>query len=201
MILLLPPPRTIDLVVRRDGDRIGTGTYTQTVSEKGKTVRFRLDIRMPDGPIRFESENRFDASGAPTRKWLETSTPDGPVTRRVEATFGKERVTVLLDDGKAASRREIANPAVATIANAAENWFLRVRPTLGDKAVALVFSFDRLDWQGNESTYLGEVEWRGKTRHRIQTRQADRFVTSYLDDDGMPVRVDDPSGWLLEEKE
>lgn len=196
------PPAVVARIARyrvlRDGQSAGTARIEQAVSATGKTVRTRMEILGVGGTTVLVTESNYDAKGAPTRKSL-TRAVLGKAPNLIHiAEFGREEVQVTTVESGPRKVRQVAYPASAPRENPAENWFCRTRPNPGDAVTALVFSFDRMDWQGNETTYRGEEKVGERTVFSITVRQGARLTEIQVDTFGLPVTMRDAGGLSLE---
>lgn len=167
--------------------KLGTAAVHQKLREDGgKVVQMTIELggeKDQDTKIRVESQ--FDKSGAPVRKFMETSV-GGRVKKTVVATFDEAGANVVISDGGVRSTKSVTLVANANRANAAEFWFVRDKPKPKAKVVAYTFDLDTLSWQLTTSVYKGESTVSGLKGHEVGT---ERYVT-LLDNQGLPLIVD-----------
>ena len=96
-------------------------------------------------------------------------------------------------DGSDRKTRQVILVETAPRTNQAEFWLLRDKPAVGQQVKTYVFNIDGQSWDLVTVTYQGikQVKIGGKTvaAHVVETT-GERPSTAYLDDKGLPWRID-----------
>jgi hypothetical protein len=185
----------IKLNLVRDGQSFGTATLTQKLRQDGsKQVQMSVELSGPNGAITIRSESIYLASGVPQRKFQEVSVPGQKYRKTVIAEFSESNVHVTLDMNGARSVKDVALPKGTNAADKSEFWFVRDKPKAGDKVKCSSFNLDTLAWDAVETTYVGQVDLKlGQGLVKAQKTQSSRGVV-YVDDQGLPYKLELPNG-------
>ncbi|HTQ09260.1 MAG TPA: hypothetical protein VMI31_04245 [Fimbriimonadaceae bacterium] len=181
-----------------NGHPAGYATLGQTIQKDGsKSVELRLELGTGAQKVHITSQSRYDAQGNPIRKFQETVAPAGGINKQVVITFGKEGANVIVLDGDHRTSKSVSLASAAPRASLSEFWFLRDSPKPGQTEETYQFSADSLQWE------IVKTEYRGKKTidaggHKIEayetvTTRGDQETTSYLDEHGLPVLIDQGS--------
>ena len=184
----------VKMSVEMSGHPVGTASITQVLKADGsKSVELRMDLTAGAQKLTLRSQNTYDRTGLPTRKFLESIIPGGKMQKQVIAGFDKDGANVVILDGGQRSTKKSALAPVAPRANASEFWLIRDKPKVGDKVESYVFNMDTMAWDLQTVEYKGlkSIQIGGKTvkAHEIETT-GPRKATAYLDDKGLP--------WMIE---
>lgn len=184
----------VKMSVEMSGHPVGTASITQAVKADGsKLVELRMDLSSGGQKLTLRSQNTYDRTGLPTRKFLESIIPGGKMQKQIIAGFDSAGANIVILDGGQRSTKKVALAASAPRANVSEFWLVRDKPKVGDKVDSYVFNMDSMAWDLQTVTYKGQktIQIGGKPVkvHEIETT-GPRKATAYLDDKGLP--------WLIE---
>jgi len=183
------------LSITARGHPAGFATLNQKIQADGiKTVELRVELHSGNRVVKLNSEARYDAKGSPLRKFQETVAPDQGLNKQVIATFDKNGANVVILDG---GKRTVKNVSLATTGprlSLSEFWFIRDTPKAGQVETAYQFNMDTLEWELVKTEFHGKktlkIEGRSVSVNEVSTKRGDKETTSYLDDQGLPVLVD-----------
>lgn len=176
--------------------RIGTASVIQKLMPDGnKSVELRMDLESQGRKVTLRAQSTFDPKGNPIRKFQEMAVPGQTGKRQTVATFDAEGANVVILDNGVRTVRQVALVKTANRANRAEFWFLRDKPKAGDSVKAFEFNLDSLEWELTTTTYVGpRVVKLGARRiqtHELRVQRGARALTTFVDDAGLPVILDD----------
>jgi len=180
-----------------DDDKVGVGTYKESVDHKGhRTCEFHMwskpdsdtkvsvyQVKVIDAqafPIR-EEEVIVQVEGS-TRKELTISVRyDSSGAARVIETKGKKKTT---------ERIFMPIPGLSR-ADASDLWFSKTIPLPGTTVSSTVFDIENLVWRRVETTYVGK-RWITVGGRRVESNEIRDVRDSntrmvYLDDHGQPL--------------
>lgn len=182
------------LAITQRDHPVGFATLNQRVQQDGmKIVELRMEFTAGTKKINITTEARYDAKGMPVRKYQQTLVPGGS-DRQVIATFGKEAASVVLLEGDKRTTKSVTLPTTAPRGSMSEFWFIRDKPKVGQVEESYDFNSDTLEWELVRSEYRGprtlQIEGRNVHVHEVVTKRGEKRTTSYLDDQGLPVLVD-----------
>lgn len=182
------------LAITMNGRPAGYATLSQRVLAEGvKLVELRVELGSGPQKVNLRSEARYDAKGIPLRKFQETSI-GGKMKKQVVASFSAKGANVVVNDDGKRTVKDIPLVATAPRANLSEFWFVRDDPKVGASEEVYQFNMDSLEWEIVKTQYKGKktirLEDRSVEVHEIVTSRGQRKATSYVDDDGLPVLVD-----------
>ncbi len=171
MIALLA---AVTLQVSINGQNAGEITVTQHLIDGGGK---RVETRNGD----FVQTTSYDAKGAPVSMRTTGRTP-------LMVTFDKEGARVngeLVPLLKNAPRE-----------NRSEFWFLRDQPKKGEEVSVYTFGLNRRQWELTRIRFIG----RDRIGNHVQHRVATHTIDAWLDERGLPIRVEDDEGLKMERK-
>jgi hypothetical protein len=182
------------LAVTMNGRPAGFATLSQKVMPDGvKLVEMRVELGSGQGKVNLHIEARYDAKGMPVRKFQEVSV-GGKLQKQIVASFNPKGANVVINEGGKRTVKDVTIVAAAPRANLSEFWFVRDDPKAGASEEAYQFNLDSLQWEIVKTEYKGKktirLEDRSVEVHEIVTSRGQRKATSYVDDDGLPVLVD-----------
>ncbi len=173
--------------VTLEGGVEGTARCTVTRRpEGGKTVRFVIDLRRGNATLELRNDSTFDANGAPVRLSQVTGLPGKSPQHETIVTFDAAGANAVVRDLGVPKASHVSLAPKLSRANAAQKWFVDVRPKLGEVARAWTFDPDTLEWIVTETTYVGPT----KGGHLLRVVQRDKPSTQIVDDAGVPVRIE-----------
>jgi hypothetical protein len=183
------------LAITQNGKLMGYATVSAQIEKDGsKSVSLRMDLSIQGSSAKITSEARYDARGIPLRKYQQTIVPGGALTKQVIATFTAAGAAVTLLEGDKRAMKEVTLAEAAPRASLSEFWFLRDRPKVGQSEDAYQFNVDSLQWDLTHTTYVGDkavkVAHRSVTAHQVVATRGDQTTTSYLDDQGLPIIIE-----------
>jgi hypothetical protein len=183
------------LAITANGHPAGFATVSQHIQADGiKIVELRIELRSGTRVVKLNSEARYDAKGMPLRKFQETVATDQGIHKQIIATFDKGGANVVILDGDKRSVKNASLAATAPRASLSEFWFIRDTPKVGVVEKTYQFNTDSLTWDLVETEYKGKktlkIEDRSVSVNEVVSRRGDKETTSYLDDLGLPVLVD-----------
>lgn len=178
---------TANYRVTLEGGVEGTARVTLTKRpEGGKTVRFLIDLKRGSSRIQLRNDSTFDAAGSPVRVSQSYGTPGRAPQHETIVTFDAAGANAVVRDLGVPKASRVALAPKLSRANAAQTWFVGVRPKSGEVAKAWAFDPDTLDWVYTETTYVGPT----KAGHLMRVVQGDRTTAFVVDDLGVPVRME-----------
>ncbi len=187
---------TANYRVTLDGGAEGTARLTQTRRpEGGKTVRLVATLRRQGSSVEVRSESTFDAQGSPLRKVQGYGPPGKPPLHETIVTFDAQGAHAVVRERGVPKATDVPLAPKLVRANAAETWFVLVKPSPGDVAKAWTFDPDALEWVPNQTTYVGPA----KGGHLLRTVRREKTGETIVDDAGLPVQVEE-GGMKLERK-
>jgi hypothetical protein len=177
------------------GHPAGFATLSQKIQPDGsKLVELRLELTAANQKVRLTSEATYDAKGMPIRKFQEAIMPGGKLQKQVIATFNKDGAAVTLLDAGKRTMKNVALFPTAPRSNLSEFWFIRDKPKPGQFEETYQFNTDSLDWDLVRTDYRGKktlkIEGRSVSVHEVISKRGSKVTTAYLDDQGLPVLVD-----------
>lgn len=183
------------MTVTIGGHPAGYATLSQKIQQDGtKIVELRVELGVDKRKVKLTSEARYDPKGLPLRKFQQTIVSGGDVNKQVIATFAKDGANLVLLDGDKRSVKNVSLAATAPRACLSEFWFIRDNPKPGQTEEAYQFNPDTLSWEIVTTKYVGprtlKIEGHSVAVHEVLTKRGDKESTSYLDDAGLPVLVD-----------
>jgi hypothetical protein len=177
--------------VKVGGQQVGTATLTQKILDGGtKLVQLSMELQMQGNTVAITTESRYDAKGAPVRKFQLTTIPSQRMRRQLVATFNAEGAQVVEEMNGA--RKTIHRPLVSNAPreNPSEFWFIRDLPKAGDEITLYNFNLDEMRWDVEKVSYKGlqTITHGGKKvrAHRTQSSLGD----SYFDERGALLRLE-----------
>lgn len=174
--------------VTLEGGGEGTARLTQTKRpEGGKTVRLVATLRRGATTLEIRSESTFDAAGNPLRKVQGYGLPGRAARHETIVTFDAAGANAVVRDLGVPKATKVALAPKLSRTNAAETWFVAIRPKPGDVAKAYTFDPDALEWTLTETTYVGKT----KAGHLLRIVRRDRKGEAVVDDAGVPVRIEE----------
>ena len=181
--------------ISANGHPAGYATLSQRLQPDGvKVVELRLELTAQKTTVKIVSEARYDAKGMPLRKFQQTTVVGSPQTKQVVATFTKDGANVVQLDGEKRTVKDVSLASTAPRLNPSEFWFIRDTPKQGQVEETYQFSPDSLEWELVHTEYRGKkmlkIEGHTVTVHEVYSKRGDRDTTSYLDDQGLPVLID-----------
>lgn len=183
------------LAVTLSGHPAGYATLSQKVQKDGvKVVELRMELSSQDQKVRLSSEASYDAKGLPVRKFQEIVSASGSLNKQVVVTFDKAGANVVILDGGKRSTKAVSLVSTAPRASLSEFWFIRDKPKQGHIEQAYQFNIDTLAWELVRTEYRGKrtlkIENHTVSVHEVYSKRGDKETTAYLDDQGLPVLVD-----------
>ncbi|HVT11979.1 MAG TPA: hypothetical protein VHE55_06905 [Fimbriimonadaceae bacterium] len=183
------------LTITMRGHPAGYATLSQRIQRDGtKVVELRIELGSDQHKVKLSSEARYDAKGIPIRKFQQTIADVGDINKQVIATFSKEGANLVLLDGGKRSVKNVSLAQAAPRACLSEFWFIRDKPKPGAVEETYQFNTDTLAWEIVRTEYRGvrklTIEGHTVSVHEVSTKRGDKESTSYLDDEGLPVLVD-----------
>lgn len=183
------------MAVTISGHPAGYATLSQKIQQDGtKIVELRVELGTDKRKVKLTSEARYDAKGLPLRKFQQTIVSGGDINKQVIATFAKDGANLVLLDGDKRTVKSVSLAATAPRACLSEFWFIRDKPKAGQTEETYQFNPDTLSWEIVTTKYVGQktlkIEDRSVAVHEVVTKRGDKESTSYLDDAGLPVLVD-----------
>lgn len=177
-----------------DGKHAGYATMSQRFGADGtKSVDLRMELTAGGKKVVMRSQNTYDRTGVPTRKFLDANIAGGELQQQTVATFDARGANIVRIDGGKRTSRQIPLVEAAPRGNASEFWFERDQPKPGDNVRTYVFNMSELAWQlqttyyrGRKSIKLGDRE---VSAHFVET-VGDRPSKAYLDEKGIPWVVE-----------
>jgi hypothetical protein len=187
----------VKLQITRDGKNVGVATVTQKMRQDGsKQVQMSMESASTAGTITFRSESIYQASGMPQRKYQEIAIPGQKFRRTIIAEFSEKSVRVTTDNNGTRTVKDVPLPKNASAADKSEFWFVRDKPAAGAKVSGYTFNLEKLEWETVTTTFVGQVEITiGTTKVKANKTQSDRGV-AFVDDQGMPLRLELPNGLM-----
>ena len=184
-ILAVTSPAQFDVTYK--GSKVGTASVTQKLTEGGsKTVMMSVEIKIQGKITKVRSENSYDATGLPMRKFVQTTGP-GPRDRKTTiVTFSTEGAHVVTEFGGSRKQETVTLLETAPRANPSEFWFVKVQPKVGTQVRTYLFDIDSNSWQVNTITYKGKVTHKKMAGHLIESER----YTAVVDDAGLPIAVE-----------
>ena len=165
------------------------GKARVTVSKRpegGKTVRFVIDLQRAGGRIELRNDSTFDASGSPVRMVQGYGPPGRAPRHETIVTFDAGGANAVVRDLGVPKASHVALSPRLSRANAAQTWFVAVRPKVGAVAKAWSFDPDTLEWLPTQTTYVGPT----KGGHLLRVVQRDAVSDQVVDDAGVPVSIE-----------
>ena len=183
------------LTISVNGHPAGYATLNQEIQKDGtKSVELRLELDSGSEKARITSQATYDPKGMPQRKFQETIMATGGINRQVVVTFDKSGANVVILDGDKRTTKSVSLASAAPRASLSEFWFLRDKPKPGQVEETYQFNADSLEWELVKTEYRGKktlkVEGHSTAVNEILTKRGDKETTSYLDEQGLPVLVD-----------
>ena len=180
--------------VEMSGKSAGTASLSQKLlPDGGKTVDLKMDLKVGSQTLSLRSQNTYDRTGTPVRKFLDANIPGGAQQRQIIATFDQQGANLVMIDGGKRSTRTIPLVATAPRSNVSEFWFLRDSPKSGESCKSYTFNMDARQWELQTVVYRGRKSIRigGKTvsAHEIETI-GDRPSKAFVDDSGLPYLIE-----------
>lgn len=195
-MILLALQASQTYLVTLEGGAKGEARLTQTRRpDGGKTVRLVATLRRGSSTVEVRSESTFDAAGSPLRKSQGYGPPGRAPQHETLVTFDAAGANAVVRDLGVPKATKVALAPRLSRANAAETWFVSVRPKPGDVATAYTFNPDALEWTMTETTYVGRV----KEGNLLRIVRREKKSEAIVDDAGLPVRVEE-EGMRLERK-
>ena len=187
-----------DLAIYVDGKQVGTARMSQRITATGgKLVQLKMRLDSDATKATIYSESTYSSSGELDRRRQDMAVDGDPAKRHLTVTFTQAGATVIDEIGGKSSNKDIPLPADSSRADLSEFWFLRDQPHVGDTVTSSVFNVETLQWEVVRTIYKGErpIIVGGK---RIMAHVTDSDKgTAYLDDTGLPLRVEMP-GMVME---
>ncbi|MCC7229183.1 MAG: hypothetical protein IT203_02240 [Fimbriimonadaceae bacterium] len=186
-----PAAAQIKMSLQVGGKGVGTVSMSQKINPDGsKTVELKIEFHKQ---LTLRSQNLYDKSGMPVRKFMESIIPGGKLQKQTVATFDKLGANLVLLDGGQRKTRSIPLVETAPRANASELWFVRNQPAAGTQVKVYLFNMDTLAWDLQTIVYRGRQNLKvGKqdvSAHVVETL-GERTSIAYLDERGMPWRIE-----------
>lgn len=195
-LVILALQATAQYRVTLEGGGEGTARVTQTRRpDGGKTVRLVASLKRGSVTLEVRSEATFDAVGNPLRKSQGYGPPGRSPQHETLVTFDAAGANAVVRDLGVPKATKVALAPKLSRTNAAETWFVAIRPKPGDVARAYTFDPGALEWTLTETIYVGPV----KGGHLLRIVRRDRKSEAVVDDAGLPVRVEQ-EGMRLERK-
>lgn len=187
----------VKLQITREGKSIGIATVTQKMRQDGsKQVQMSMESNTANGPVTFRSESIYQASGMPQRKFQEVAIPGQKFRRTIIAEFSEKSVRVTIDNNGTRTVKEVPLPKNGSSVDKSEFWFVRDKPAAGAKSSGYTFNLEKLEWETVTTTFSGAVEITiGGKKMKANKTQSDRGV-AFVDDQGMPLRLELPNGLM-----
>lgn len=172
--------------VRLEGGVEGAARVTVSKRpEGGKTVRSVIDLKRGSVTLQMRVEAVFDATGSPIRQSQGYGPPGRAPRHETLVTFDAAGANAVVRDLGVPKASRVPLAPKLSRANAAETWFIGIKPRPGDVAKAWTFDPDGLEWTFTETTYVGPT----KGGHLLRTVRRDRTSETVMDDAGVPVRI------------
>lgn len=185
-LVLLALQSTARYRVTLPGGAEGTARITVVRRpEGGKTVRSVIDLKRGSVLIQLRVDATYDASGSPVRQSQGYGPPGRAAGHETIVTFDAAGANAVVRDLGVPKASHVALSPKLSRANAAETWFVAVRPKPGDMARAWTFDPDALEWSLTETTYVGQT----KGGHLLRVVRGERTGEAVVDDAGVPVRL------------
>jgi len=181
--------------ITMNGHPAGYATLGQSLQKDGtKSVELRLELGEGDHKVRITTQAKYDPQGIPIRKFQETVATAGAINKQVVVTFGRAGADVVVLDGEKRTTKSVSLASVAPRASLSEFWFIRDIPKVGQVEETYEFNADSLEWDFVKTEYRGKktlkIEEHSIDTFEIVTTRGDQETTSYLDDKGLPVLID-----------
>lgn len=183
------------LSVTVSGHPAGYATVNQRLQPDGsKIVELRMELASGDRKVKLTTEARYDAKGNPLRKFQEAIIAGGALNKQVIVTFGKDGANVVILDGGKRTMKNVSLAATAPRITLSEFWFIRDMPKPGQAEQAYQFNPDSLSWELVKTEYRGpktlKIDGRSVPVHEVVSKRGDKETTAYLDEQGLPVLID-----------
>ncbi|MFI5385882.1 MAG: hypothetical protein ACHQ50_07150 [Fimbriimonadales bacterium] len=184
------------LAVSFSGHPAGYATLSQKIQKDGtKVVELRMELDSHDGKVRLTSESRYDAKGLPLRKFQQIVNPAIALNKQIVTTFDKAGANTVVLDGEKRKARSVPLVETAPRASLSEFWFIRDTPKKGQVEQTYQFNIDTLEWELVRTEYRGnrtlKIESHTVSVHEVYSERGDKKTTAYLDEQGLPILVDD----------
>jgi len=180
-----------------DDEKVGYGTYKETVGHKGqRTSEFRMWSK-PDADTKISVHQLkvIDAQGFPIREEEAVVEIDGKKRKDYSITVNYDsagRAHVVVQKDKTKSKEQIFLPIPGlSKADASDLWFTKTNPLPGTTVSSTLFDIENLVWRRVQTTYDGK-RWISVGGRQVEANQirdvrdgTARIV--YLDDRGQPL--------------
>lgn len=183
----------VQLTIRANGAVMGDASTSQRLLPDGqKRVEMRMTLKSGAQEVTIRTQNLYAADGSPVRKVTERIGPgDARVT--TVATFDEEGARVVINDRSNRKTRQVTLAKTANRKRTSEFWWIRDVPKPGDTVTAYDFNMDTLEWELTDTTYVGielvKVGGKSISAHRVVLNRAGKKATTFLDDQGQPIRI------------
>lgn len=177
------------------GKLVGSARLSQRINTEGsKQIELVMELSIGPEATTIRSQSWYDTRGFPMRKVLDIGPKGKAVARSVIASFDPKGASIVVRDHgvqKTPVRASLASNA--PWGDPSEFWVLRDKPKAGTKLELLQLNLDTLQWERAEVTYRGKT----KDGHRLSHKRGLRSTESVLDENGLPIRIEDDGGLLL----
>lgn len=136
-LVLVVLQATVQYRVTLEGGGEGTARLTQSKRpEGGKIVRLFATLRRGNATVEVRTEATFDAKGNPLRKLQSYGAPGRAAQHEAIVSFDADGANAVVREHGTPKASKVALAPKLNRANAAETWFVSVRPKVGDVAKA-----------------------------------------------------------------
>jgi hypothetical protein len=189
--------------VMSEGVPIGEAVVAQSLTpDRGKRLDIQLDVVWNGRKLIVRQLSVFNANGTPKMKSEEILVPATRDRWFVSAAFDGKQARVVSEGKKVNRILEVPLPKGASTAMPHEFWFIRDIPRVGTQFTTHRFNLAKRIWEPVEITYVEKISLSYRVAaHKVTVRLGDQFGTSFYDEQGMPIWIDDVKGFRLERME
>lgn len=189
--LLLGQGHTLQMKVEMAGNpaSIVASVHQRPVPDGGKFLEMRLDMKRDKVSTTVRRQSTFDAKMRCVR--IVQEVVDAKGERNSTVVTLSESGAQVVHMGRS-PRKSIFVPVAkgAPLAAKSEFWFWKLHPKIGEQCAYYAFDSEASEWKLTQATYEGDVDLAGVKCHKVSIQQGDRTTLSWMDDEGMPVRIE-----------
>lgn len=194
---------TVEMTITRAGAALGRATVTQRITQDGgKSVEMKSTFTQGGRTVEVRQFSTYDAAGNPVRKVMDLTEAGQRGKTQIVAGFTTKGVEIVTEVGGKRTPKSAPLPTGGTRANVAEFWFLRDQPKPGTTVSYQAFSVNALDWVPAETTYVGPTKIQSGGRsvraHKVVGKLSGAPFTTFVDDKGLPYRIEESGGVVFE---
>ncbi|MBL8047526.1 MAG: hypothetical protein JNJ45_02480 [Chthonomonas sp.] len=171
------------------GRVVGQGKYfIKKLPEGGLENYFSLYFSTAEGKSEFAARGTYNKNGRPIRENYVQKSPAGKKTTLLSYSAGSVKAEVVTDGRRITKTVKV--PEGASLSSPSVFWFVKATPRAGSQDRGYEFNSESLRFDDRLVSYIGKETLFAGNRKIVSHKIANGMKTFWLDEKGLPVKID-----------